>query len=119
MADIAGTILSDEGFLERIYITIAVFPSLSAYVEHRVKEAVPACILALYSALPSSPPACSLLGPNLYTQATSLPPASSSSVKRESLQVSGQPIRLLRFILANPDIPHSRGETAVSSGTRA
>lgn len=26
---------------------------------------------------------------------------------------------LLRFILANPDIPHSRGKTAVSSETRA
>lgn len=39
--------------------------------------------------------------------------------KEKSLQVSGQPIRLLRFILANPDIPHSGGETAVSSETRA
>lgn len=120
LADSEGAIISGEGSIECEYTTAAIFPSLSFQHTWNVeseKLCRPVSLLSIQH--------CLLLLPAHYWApiCTHKPPPCPQPApavwKEKSLQVSGQPIRLLRFILANPDIPHSGGETAVSSETGA
>lgn len=115
-AETEGTIIWGEGSTG---MTVPAFPSLSSQLTWNTeskKLCWPASFLSIQQCLLLLP--AHYWAPICRHKPPPCPQPAPAVWKEKSLQVSGQPIRLLRFILANPDIPHSGGETAVSSETR-
>lgn len=115
-AETDGTVIWGEGSTG---VTAAVFTPLSSQLTWNTeskKPCQPASFLSIQHRL-LLPPA-HYRAPICTHKPPPCPQPAPAVWKEKSLQVSGQPIRLRRFILANPDIPHGGGETAVSSETR-